>query len=133
MIYSNDDLNIYTSSNSATMPTDEEMHEDLSDRYDIDYDYSFRIKHGFAITAIGEHWYAMPDKEEDISRWFVKCDYPGIIAFGCFRNLTNRQRIIDTLCAAFPNEHLVGSDSITECATYIYNKVWFAFNQNYRT
>lgn len=116
----------------TSMPTDDEMFEDLSDRYSVNYNYSFRLKYGFAITQIGDYWYAMPDKEEAPGRWFVKGTYECIIAFSCFRRLTNRQRIIDVLKATFPNEPEIAPDgeyTIEQIATYIYNMTWFNFNQ----
>lgn len=116
----------------TSMPTDDEMFEDLSDRYSVNYDYSFRLKYGFTITQIGDYWYAMPDKEETPGRWFVKGNYECIVAFSCFRSLTNRQRIIDVLKATFPNEPEIAPDgeyTIEQIATCIYNMTWFNFNQ----
>lgn len=126
------ELDIPTPEKPTSMPTDDEMFEDLSDRYSVNYDYSFRLKYGFAITQIGDYWYAMPDKEAQSGRWFVKGSYECIVAFSCFRSLTNRQRIIDVLKATFPNEPEIVTDgeyTIEQVATYIYNVVWFNFNQ----
>lgn len=127
-----DEPDIPTPEKPTVIPTDEEMFEDLSDRYSVNYDYSFRLKYGFTVTQIGENWYAMPDKEETTGRWFVKGNYACIVGFNCFKSLTNRQRIIDTLKAAFPNEPEIppeGEYTIEQVATHIYNMIWFNFNQ----
>ncbi len=131
-IVTEEESEIPTPEKPTSMPTGEEMFEDLSNRYSVNYDYSFKLKYGFAVTQIGENWYAMPDKEETTGRWFVKGNYACIVGFNCFKSLTNRQRIIDTLKDAFPNEPAVppeGEYTIEQVATYIYNMTWFHFNQ----
>ena len=102
-----------------TRPSEYEMRQEIAG---VPYDYSFRIKNGFTVTKLGDYYYIMPYKENDTSRWFIKTNYFGAVGLQCFRNLTNRQRVIDIWKQVFPDE---SDESLFENATYLYNCLWF--------
>lgn len=91
----------------------------------VDYEYSYRIKNSFRIVKINNYYYAIPFDDKSSARYFIKLNEVAMIAVECFKNLTNRQTIIDKLSKSFPDEPY---EDIFAAATYVYNQMWIGFD-----
>lgn len=91
----------------------------------IDYEYSYRIRNSFKTIKINNYYYAIPFVDKEPARYFIKLNDVAAIAVECFKNLTNRQTIIDKLSKSFPDEPY---EDIFAAATYVYNQMWIGFD-----